>query len=246
MSTVSTNYRELADNEVASVAADCEQAWMNPDIPQRQFDSVTRGELEDLRNGNPCAPFAAVIRCLRKLPLGFLVSRPKLLDVGASTGYYSEVIRLSGCKFDYHAVDVSPAFQALAAKLYPDIPFEVADARNLPFHDDSFGLVLSGAVLMHSADYVHVIAETARVSSRYVIFHRTPVMTEQPTRYYLKYGYGVPMLEVHFNEEELLKLFWSYGLSMIHSENVSFDERTNYGYRSYLCQKAEGLFHQAV
>lgn len=244
MSTqISTNYRELAHSEVEAVAAECASAWQDPQIPRRQYELAAKPELDKYRNQQPVAPFDALVKCLRQIPLKHTGSRSKILDVGASAGYYRAVLRMSGYFMQYTGCDFSEAFKDLAEELYPDMAFDVADARHLPYHDDFFEIVLNGAVIMHCREYEQVIRETARVASRYVIFHRTPITTG-PTSYWHKEAYGIPCLEIHFNEAELLRIFDSHRLRLIHSEDVFRDG--NFGHRSYLLAKESGLNHVQV
>lgn len=243
MSAISTNYRELQSSEVATVAAECAQAWTDPAIPARQYELAVKPELDKYRKGEPVAPFDALVKCLRQIPLKHTGSRSKLLDVGASGGYYRQVLRMSGYFMQYTGCDFSEAFKALAEELYPDMAFAVADARHLPYHDDFYEIVLCGAVLMHCLEYEQVIAETARVASRYVIFHRTPIV-DGPTKYYVKDAYSVPCIEIHFNERELRGIFDSHGLKLVHSEDVFCDG--SFGHRSYLLEKKESLNHVQV
>lgn len=215
---------------------------MDPAIPERQYELAAKPELEVYRTGGTCAPFDALVNAMRHIPAHPHMS---LLDVGASGGYYSEVLKIGGFDFQYHGIDFSSAFKELAARLYPGIWFDVGDARSLPYHDDFFEVVLNGAVIMHTLEYPKVIQETARVSSKYVIFHRTPIRTyTAATNFYLKEGYGVPMFEVHFNESELLGLFNQSGLELLHTENVFFDG--TFGHRTYLLKKQQGLNHIQV
>jgi hypothetical protein len=170
--SVSTNYRELTSGaEVLSVAASCAQAWQDPLIPYRQWE-IVKPELDALRKGDACAPYAALQRCMSHLPIEFLRTRPTLLDVGASSGYYREVLQVSGYPVRYTGCDYSRTFQRLAISIYPDIDFDIADAASLPYHDDSFDIVLHSAVIMHMHLYAQAIQEAVRVAKRYIIFHR--------------------------------------------------------------------------
>lgn len=242
MSTsVSANYRELAPAEVDRSAADLKNAWQDSEIPQRQYDRAVRPELEALRDGFACPPFAALANCIRKLPVGCTMAKPKLLDVGASGGYYSEVLQEYGFRFDYQACDFSPAFKELAERLYPGIAFDVADAANLPYADASFPIVLHGAVLMHALNYPQLIAEAARVCGKYLIFHRTPILENRPTTFFEKEAYGVRCIELHFNEAELLQRFDEAGLSLLHTECVFWDAAAHFGHRSYLLKKTSEM-----
>lgn len=238
MSLVSTNYRELTTpEEIESVAAECAAAWKDPEIPMRQYEECVKPELEALAKGKGAAPFVALARCLERIPEVW-AGKLRLLDVGASSGYYAEAMRLMGADVDYTGLDFSPAFKELAERLYPGIRFDIGDARSLPYPDNSFECILNGAVLMHTRDYPEVIASTARVTKQYAIFHRTPVFAAKPTIAYLKDGYGCPMLEWHFNETEILELFTKNRMRVIHTETVFWVEAEGFGHRTYLLEKA--------
>lgn len=235
--SVSTNYRELAQDEIAAVAASCAEAWKDPAIPLRQYLLAAQPELERYRRGEQVPPFDALVRCLKRLPEEMKWPETKFLDVGASAGYYLEVLRQNSFYCDYTACDFSPAFKVLAEELYPGIKFDVADARQLPYEPGSFDVVLSGATLMHCAEHDQVIAELARVSKQFVILHRTPVLTQRPTTAYLKDGYDVPMIEFHFNESDLFNWFAKYGLTCVWQDEVFFDFEKSFGHREYVLIK---------
>jgi SAM-dependent methyltransferase len=225
------NYREIDPAEAGIVAAEHADAWKDPSIPKLQR-VIAGAELGRYRSGISVPPFNALIRCLRQVTLGPKVS---FLDVGASSGYYSEVLQIAGYDFDYTAIDFSPTFKAFAEELYPGIRFDLGDARQLPYKDNSFDIVLSGCCLLHILDYGEVIRETARVCSRYAIFSKTPI-TFDKTRYFEKTAYGVPCLEIHFSEAELMQLFDDAGLRVIYSTDV-YPIETSGGYRTYLLEK---------
>jgi len=239
MNAISTNYRELSPDEVAEVAERCAAAWQCPEIPRRQYESAVRNELRLLRLGEACAPFAAFLECMRRLPIELLAEQPTLLDVGASAGYYREVLAIAGFNVGYTGFDYSAAFQAFAEQLYPGIVFDIGEARALPYLTDAFDIVLHGACIMHVRDYPRLIAEAARVARRYVLFHRSPILRAKPTTFFVKEAYGVECLEIHFNEAELLGLFRSFGLEPVYDCNVFWDPRTESGHRDYLLKKTE-------
>jgi ubiquinone/menaquinone biosynthesis C-methylase UbiE len=241
MNAISSNYRELRPDEVPEVAAMCAEAWKDPRIPMRQYESAARKELEAFRRGEGCRPYDVLIDCLRHIPTW---DRPRVLDVGASGGYYSEILKVAGFDARYTGLDFSPAFQQLARNLYPAIDFDLGDAAALPYRDDWYDVVLHGAVIMHSLQYPSVIGEASRVSRQYVVFHRTPILRDKPTSYFLKEGYGIPMLEIHFNEGELLDLFQSHGLKVVYSAKVFWDG--TFGHWDYLLEKSAGLNHVQV
>jgi SAM-dependent methyltransferase len=232
--SVSDHYRKLEPEEVPILAAEFDANWKDPSIPQRQWISTVRAEIERFREGESFPHFEVLLRLLKRIP----IERPTLLDVGASSGFYREILRIGGFACDYTACDYSEEYERLAKRLFPGIAFKVGDARALPFDDSSFDCVLSGCCLLHIADYEKVIAETARVAKYYTVFNRTPILTADETTFFEKHAYNVPTLEIHFSEAELLGLFDKYGLSLVASEDVFFDEETHYGHRTYLLRKA--------
>ncbi len=230
---ISSNYRKLeTPEEIADVAKQLDASWKDPVIPMRQWISVVRSEIERYRAGEHQRHFDVLIDAVKRCGL----ENPTLLDVGASSGFYSEILKLGGVTCRYTGLDYSSAYARMAEELYPGIDFHVADARQLPFEDASFDIVLSGCVLIHVADYEKVIAETARVAKQFAIFNRTPV-TLLETTYFEKLAYGVPCLEIHFSHDELLVLFAKYNLEIVSAEDV-FTYPEGGGHRTYLLKKS--------
>jgi len=245
---ISTDYRELRDPvEIELLSKQCRDAWKHSDIPRRQYERCVKGELEQLRMGQSNRTYDALIECMRYLPMKVLVSNPLLLDVGASGGYYSEVLRLLlGFRVRYRACDFSQAFRTLGRQLYPEMYFDAEDACAFSYHDDSFDIILHSACIMHIYDYHKAIAEAVRVANSYILFHRTPVHSSSiPTKYYVKKAYGVECLELEFNEYELLALFDYYGLNLIHQTTI-FTNPDASMHRTYLLAKREHERHIQV
>lgn len=230
---ISNNYRRLEPEEVPILAAELETAWQSPEIPMRQWISVVRAEVERFRDGESMPHFEILLRALKSIPL----DNPSLLDVGASSAFYSRILSLGGYLCRYEALDYSEEYRKVARDLYPDVTFHVADARTLPFKDSAFEIVLSGCVMLHVMEYEKVISESARVASDYVIFNRTPIVVGRETEAYSKEAYAIPCLEWRFSESELLDLFAKYGLSLVSSEDIFFNEEEQYGHRTYLLKK---------
>src|ERR1700736_448812 len=78
------------------------------------------------------------------LPL--LAPRPgeRILDIGCGTGHLTAQIAESGAQVV--GVDRSQEMVAAARKAYPNLQFEVADARKLPYQGE-FDAVFSNATL---------------------------------------------------------------------------------------------------
>lgn len=242
-SIVSGKYRELEESEISEVADTCAQAWQDPRIPMRQFE-VVKPELDQLRQGIRCQPFESFLKCIYHVPGDVMSARPRFLDIGASSGYYYEVMMIGGYDVQYTAVDYSRSFERFAEAIYPQLDFDVANACKLPYRDNFFDVVMSGAAIMHIYDWRKAIAEAVRVAKRYVLFHRTAVLFDKPTTAYLKEGYGIPMFEWHFNECEFLSICRDAVSLELRFECEVFRDG-QFGHKSYLFEKTE-TFHDPL
>ncbi|MEV6623010.1 class I SAM-dependent methyltransferase [Amycolatopsis sp. NPDC051106] len=90
------------------------------------------------------------------------------LDVGCGTGALTSAVLAAGDPAEVVGADPSEGFLATARAQVTDprASFEVADARELPFADDSFDVVVSGLVLNFVPDPASAAAEIARVTRR--------------------------------------------------------------------------------
>ena len=88
------------------------------------------------------------------------------LDVGCGTGALTSAVLAAGAPAEVVGADPSEGFLATARAQVTDprASFEVADARELPFADDSFDVVVSGLVLNFVPDPARAAAEIARVT----------------------------------------------------------------------------------
>lgn len=212
-------------------------AWRDDAIPPRQR-ALVDAQLNAYRSGRPNVAFDALVDVLRPL----CQSQPglRLLEVGCSSGYYSEVLAARGLEVTYTGCDYSEAFVTQARALYPALAFKHADATRLPYDDASMDVVISGCCLLHIPEYGQAIAETARVTKRWAVFHRTPVLHAAPTRYFTKQAYGVGTFEIHFSETELVRLFARNGLRIVDVVTLSVDwaSGTSFASKTYLCEKS--------
>jgi ubiquinone/menaquinone biosynthesis C-methylase UbiE len=169
------------------------------------------------------------------------VGRKTLLEVGCSAGHYADVLRARGLTTAYSGCDYSAAFIDRARGRLPGVAFDVQDAARLAYPDASFDIVVSGCCILHIADYPSAIRESARVARGHVLFHRTPVLHTTPTKHYRKLAYGVPCLEIHFNESELLGHFRDAGLRLVDAETIAIGGHAPAGdvelNKSYLCER---------
>jgi ubiquinone/menaquinone biosynthesis C-methylase UbiE len=233
---VSTHYVEMAADETGSESARLRMAWLNDDMPARQRELVDR-QLEAYRHGEDVDVFDVLVKSLRDL--ADVAAPMRVLEVGCSSGYYSEVFRIAQLDVDYTGCDYSEPFVMLARQRHPGFPFDVQDATALAYADNAYDVVISGCCLLHIPEYQAAVAETARVASCYAIFHRTPVVLGQPNKYYRKQAYGVETVEIHFNEPQFLQLLAYSGLELLSTHTL--DETMSHGLgsatRTYVCRK---------
>ena len=238
---VSSHYVFLQGTEADTEGQRLRNSWQNAGLPQKQRELVDQ-QLRQYRSGARIDVFAVFVEALRGL--SDLTPGASLLEVGCSSGFYSEVVEIARLPIKYSGCDYSDAFIHLAQEKYPAVAFAVEDATALHYADRSFDVVVSGCCLLHIPEYAIAVEETARVSNRYAIFHRTPVVWGQPEQWYRKQAYGVETVEIHFNESEFLTLLSKSGLELLatytlHEEVSAADSSRGHAVRTYVCSKKD-------
>lgn len=237
-SGVSSHYVQIQGRPAEQEFSRLRGAWQSQDLPARQRELVDT-QLAALRRGESVDVFDVMTRALRALPSD--VRGMSVLEVGCSSGFYSEVFEITGLDVSYAGCDYSDAFIGLARQRYPARRFDIEDATALRYGDNEFDIAISGCCLLHIPEYQVAVAETARVARRYAIFHRTPVVLGRANVYFRKQAYGVETVEIHFNEPQLLKLFERQGLELI--ATYTLDEFVHDGVgsanRTYVCKKTD-------
>lgn len=97
-----------------------------------------------------------------------LLAGRRLLDVGCGAGFLSArlaeaVVPGEMVGIDFEQSQVVMARETAAQRKLGNARFQLADALDLPFADDSFDVVHIGGVLMHVADADLALAEARRV-----------------------------------------------------------------------------------
>jgi SAM-dependent methyltransferase len=229
MANISCGYEEI---ESSAISAEMEEAWQSDTIPAKQR-ALVEHQLADMYRGNIAVPFQVIKDILN--PIVF--PRCPILEIGCASGYYYEIMEyLLKTPLSYTGVDYSWPLVAMARDYYDKPSFIAADGGILPFRSGGFPIVISSCILLHVADYGQHIKETARVSEKYVVAHRTPVCRKRPTRRYRKQAYGVETLEIVFHEEELLSLFAENGLKQINRIEYHADPDRDFYEITYLFQ----------
>lgn len=238
--TTSDHYRKLTTPTEIRAAQELGAAWQDERIPERQWNAIAN-ERAAIMNGTfmTVAPFSAFINACLSAPYEPTWKKITMLDVGASSGLYHELLRSAGFLWDYTALDYSPAFRDWAARVLPHVPFILGDARHLQFPPESFDIVVSSCVLIHLSEWKETVAEAARVSRRHVIFHRTPLLKTWPTTYWSKEAYGIPCLEVWYGAAEFEELLRASGLTIVSQHPVfETDDHGGYGHYTIVCEKS--------
>lgn len=232
-------YLELKINENFLVDNNkLDGAWKSKYIPEIQ-DEIVKKKLIDYKNGIPNNYFDDLISIICSNIVN--LDKFKILEIGCSSGYFSEILKLKGINTKYVGCDYSAAFIDLAREKYPNIKFDVEDAINLSYESNSFEVVLSATCLLHIRNYVVAISEATRISNQYVIFYNTPVFSKESTKYFVKNAYGEDMIEIHFQESELIRLFSQNSLKIMDIRTHDFTYRKKYrdflSRKTYLCEK---------
>ena len=114
----------------------------------------------------------------------------RVLDVGCGTGALTEAVLASGAKH-ITGVDPSPAFVAYATSRLSgqttNVEFQVGDAVDLHFPDESFDAVVTGLVLNFIPDPAKALREMRRITKQHGIV----------SAYVWDYAEGMKMLR-HF------------------------------------------------
>lgn len=80
---------------------------------------------------------------------GNMSASDKILEIGCGTGLFTgKVMKLTGAA-DITAIDISPELIEIAKSKYPTLKFELGDAMQLNFPNNTFDTVFGSSVLHH-------------------------------------------------------------------------------------------------
>ena len=231
----SHSYKLIENEAILTASEKLKDAWKAHEISVLQ-NTLVEKELYDFYHGKKNATFEAYCNAVKTFG-----RFGTLLEIGCSSGYYSEILKYKNLRYDYYGCDYSTSFIKLATQKYPELIFSVQDSTNLAFQDNFFDVVVSGCCILHIYDYERAIEETIRVAKAGVVFHKTPILNQQKTKFYTKKAYGQETVEIHFNEKELIDLFKSFGLNIINKIELNsiYDTQMNIigGHVTYVCRK---------
>jgi SAM-dependent methyltransferase len=210
LNAISHGYSNVAEKKITSSMW---SAWQNASIPKKQRALVQK-ELSDMYRGQQ----PVIYNVLAEIVRPYVRDQSSILEIGCASGYYYEILEyLLGKNIKYVGVDISEHLIEMARDYYPGVIFEIADGAKLPYEDEQFEITISSTVLLHVRNYIAHIREAARVSQRYVVFHRTPICRKRETQIQSKFGYGVEMVEFRYKESDLLATFAQNGLRLLNS-----------------------------
>lgn len=231
--TASCGYKIISSPNYKKLEKKYSNVWKNPNIPKKQLQ-LSKAQVPNYQQ-NPA--MNGIVEQLKK----FNITTGSVLEIGCSTGYYGEIFKKAGFDFLYSGCDYSETFIEQARAYYPEFNFFIADSTNLPINNNQYDIVISGSCILHIVDYRKAISETARIAKGFVIFHRTPVVIANKTLFTTKIGYGQKMVEIIFNEADLINIFKNNNLKLIDSIIISestigiINEKIYV--KTYLCQK---------
>ena len=230
LSKISIRFKQVQPEQITTKMV---KGWKSKKIPTQQR-AIVQKSLSNMYQGI----IAETEIALTKLLLNYVNQSCSLLEIGCSSGYYYEILEyLLKIKLNYYGVDYSKPMIQMAKDYYPKTPFYVADGSFLPFRDKQFYIVISSCILLHVPNYKDHIKETARIAERYIIAHRTPVCKRKSTHYIKKLAYGQEIVEIIFNEKELIEHFVSNGLKLISRYQYFADPKYDECGISYLFEK---------
>jgi len=193
------------------------ESWRAPGVPQKQYEAIWQ-ERAYLANGEyyKIAPYNTFIEACKTIDQRELGVEMDILDAGASSAYYSQVLQQGGFgSWGYTAMDYSPAFKDMAKKLYPWVHFDLGDMTDFPYADKTFKIVTINITNLHIEDWQKALDETFRVARFYVIIHRIPLW-DYPTSMFEEEAYGVKIIHTMYNREDFAryiasktKSYWS-------------------------------------
>jgi SAM-dependent methyltransferase len=148
----------------------------------------------------------------------------RILDIGSNTGHTSFVLQYLTGSTKITGIDIRPDLVELSQKiawyLRTPVQFEVADARQMPFQDGAFSVILSaGTLAFISDDKERAVAEISRVTDingfvidtcLYYELQAPPIVRQQASRFLES---TIPP----YSLEDYINLYTAAGLTLVES-----------------------------
>lgn len=189
-----------------------------------------------------------------------------LLNLGCSTGIIDEF--LSGHVGKVTGVDIDePAIELARSRATADnLTFEIGDAMNLRFEDDTFDVVICSQVYEHVPDADRMMVEIRRVlrdggvcyfaaTNRWALIerhHRLPFLSWLPSRwadvYFRAAGKGLAYYERHLGYSDLRRLVRAFRVEDVTGRILAAPDRYEAGYmfRSGFAHGVARLMYRCV
>ena len=169
-------------------------------------------QLHQMKRNNPPMVFKKIKETFSKIESGLTI-----LDIGCTSGYYSEVLNhyFPG-KFIYNGCDYNKSSVDLAKEYYPATNFSYGDLTNLEdIKENSYDISFLSGVIEHVPKYEQGIKELCRITRSYIVLHRI-WLTEQKTECKKGMQYYVPVIRNQYNKKQFFnyfdkrfKIFWT-------------------------------------
>jgi SAM-dependent methyltransferase len=232
LSKISTAHQPITEDDDFKQLA---EGWKSHSIPVKQR-SLVHEQLIEMYAGN----IPTACRVLAEIIKPIYGNDHRILEIGCSSGYYYEILEyLLKSEIDYTGADYSESMISMAKELYPSANFVIADGACLPYVDQHFTTTISGCGLLHTPNYRDHIAETSRVTERFIVAARTPIRKLKETQYLKKLAYGVETVEIWFNEDELILEFLRCGFELVKFATYDYEEANDLYHVTYLFQRVE-------
>lgn len=193
--------------------------WTREEIAIQQRELVDQ-QLDSMMNGHAPHHFEVIGSVVKWLKNHSKARQLTLLDAGCASAYYWQIVEhyLPGF-FKYTGVDFSFPMLELAGQYYPDIELIQADLRMMTeIGTDSYQVVMSGAALMHIKEWERVLVDLARISSDWLLLHRTWLLAEPgPTQIKIGQAYGHCVWYITFEFDQVLAILDECGFALKHS-----------------------------
>lgn len=112
------------------------------------------------------------------LPMLGDLNKKKVLDVGAGTGRLAVFLANQGAEVT--ALDISGKMLEIIKRKHKKIITRIGDAENLPFDDNTFGIVVAAFLIVHLKDPKRFFDEVYRVLKDDGIFIITNINQKNP------------------------------------------------------------------
>lgn len=127
----------------------------------------------------------------------------KVLDLGCGTGRLIRDIRNYGGTVI--AVDISEEMLKIVEKKYPDVEMVCADAKNLPFNEGEFDVVVASFLIVHLKTLEQVFAEVYRILKDGGIFIVTNINQRKAPKLKINGGDKIVITSYYHRPQDVIK-----------------------------------------